>query len=212
MNIIEIYGTANNFSGSFDDDGNHHGQTLLPCPFCGKDDALEICNTHTPVFWIACECGSEMHGEYVDGAGNVPNHEQAYANYRQALVSAVSTWNTRHSVQPVAPVSAEREHVRHKLAETEPALVVPAATEHWPRVRVTVNAETWHVYSPEYNYGDSTFSFYFYARNRAEAGEMLSAIRETAWLPEGEIIGFSGHEPTEAEMFAADTNGNSEIH
>ncbi len=41
---------------------------------------------------------------------------------------------------------------------------------------------------------------------------MLYAIRETAWLSEGEIIGFSDHEPTEAEMFAADNDGNDKIH
>ncbi len=92
---------------------------------------------------------------------------------------------------------------------------VTPEVQHWPRLRVVVNGERWHLYSPEYHYGDSTFSFYFYARNRAEAEDMLSAIRETAWLPEGEIIGFSDHEPTEAEMFAADTNDvadNDKIH
>ncbi|AMG53733.1 TPA: hypothetical protein ACXI22_004754 [Citrobacter amalonaticus] len=75
-----------------------------------------------------------------------------------------------------------------------------------------MNGEIWHLYDTEYHYGDRKFSFYFYARNRAEAEAMLYAIRETAWLSEGEIIGFSDHEPTEAEMFAADNDGNDKIH
>lgn len=115
MNIIEIYGTANDFSGGFDDDGNHHGQTLLPCPFCGKDDALEICNTHTPVFWIECECGAERHGEYIDGAGNTSTKAEALANYTKALVSAVNNWNTRCNV--VRPSVQKREQIRLEHAE-----------------------------------------------------------------------------------------------
>lgn len=117
MNIIEIYGTANDFSGSFDDDGNHHGQKLLPCPFCGKDDSLEICNTHTPIFWVECKCGAEKHGKYIDGAGNTTCQELAYANYGKALISAVNEWNTRTPGQSEAPVSMEREQVRREHAE-----------------------------------------------------------------------------------------------
>ncbi|EJK7981688.1 Lar family restriction alleviation protein [Citrobacter koseri] len=105
MNIIEIYGTANDFSGGFDDDGNHHGHKLLPCPFCGKDDTLEICNTHTPIFWVECGCGAEKHGEYIDGAGNTSTKVEALANYTKALVSAVNAWNSRPLVQSVVPVT-----------------------------------------------------------------------------------------------------------
>ncbi|EBF4783694.1 hypothetical protein AC369_14375 [Salmonella enterica subsp. diarizonae] len=105
MNIIEIYGTANDFSGGFDDDGNHHGYKLSPCPFCGKDDTLEICNTHTPIFWIECGCGAEKHGEYIDGAGNTSTKIEALTNYTKALVSAVNAWNSRPPVQSVVSVT-----------------------------------------------------------------------------------------------------------
>lgn len=111
MNIIEIYGIAHDFSGSFDDDGNHHGQKLLPCPFCGTNDTLEIGNTHTPIFWVKCECGAEMHGEYINAAGNVSCQEQAYANYGKALVSAVNAWNLRIPAYSVL-TTKDREQVR----------------------------------------------------------------------------------------------------
>ena len=56
---------------------------LLPCPFCGSEN-LEVCNTHTPIFWVNCfDCEGQAHGEY-------------FANsFPKALASALEKWNCR---------------------------------------------------------------------------------------------------------------------
>jgi hypothetical protein len=57
---------------------------LRECPFCGSEN-LEVCNTHTPSFWVAClDCGSQAHGQHYPG------------NYQRALESAVTAWNLRY--------------------------------------------------------------------------------------------------------------------
>ncbi|EAB4417352.1 hypothetical protein D7B12_18140 [Salmonella enterica] len=95
MSTIEIYGDAGDYSGSYEDDGSHFNQRLKPCPFCGKDTELEICNTHTPIFWVKCECGCEMSGPYVEGAGRMPTERAALEGFKIALLAAVAQWNSR---------------------------------------------------------------------------------------------------------------------
>ncbi|EIP9221027.1 Lar family restriction alleviation protein [Salmonella enterica] len=96
MNQIEMYGDPGDFSGSFDDDGQHYGHTLAPCPFCGQDDELEICNTHTASFWVECGCGAQMDGGYNAWAGISKTKEEALAHFEEALRDAVNNWNNRH--------------------------------------------------------------------------------------------------------------------
>ena len=56
---------------------------LLPCPFCGSDN-LEVCNTHTPSFWVNCfDCEGQAHGKYREG------------QFKAAMLNAVDAWNRR---------------------------------------------------------------------------------------------------------------------
>lgn len=83
------------------------GEALAPCPFCGCDYAdteaaagLEVCNTHTPSFWIRCNaCGAEHHAndhefpnpvELSDG-----RLDYTAEMFVQARAAAVAAWNTR---------------------------------------------------------------------------------------------------------------------
>ncbi|EAM1616371.1 hypothetical protein EU642_22310 [Salmonella enterica] len=96
MNVIEIYGDPGDFSGSYDDDGQHMGHQLAPCPFCGRDDELAICNTHTPLFWVECEsCEAEKRGEYDPFVTVSKTEEEARKGFERVLKTAVDAWNTR---------------------------------------------------------------------------------------------------------------------
>lgn len=84
--------------------------SLLPCPFCGGND-LEIANTHTASFWVACnDCDAEVHGDYVEGPQRddkfhyqafpddsrlEASYEDLYPEYQRSFRSAVLAWNTR---------------------------------------------------------------------------------------------------------------------
>lgn len=93
---------------------------LGPCPFCHSDAALQLKNTHTPSFWIACDqdlggCGAEHHGgrayEKRTGSAKKRNHYDPMAdvrdpwssptlaqmpkNYQRAALSAIDKWNDR---------------------------------------------------------------------------------------------------------------------
>jgi transcription elongation factor Elf1 len=58
---------------------------LLSCPFCGSYN-LEVCNTHTPSFWVNCfDCEGQAHGKYRSG------------RFKAALMSAVVAWDRRSS-------------------------------------------------------------------------------------------------------------------
>jgi capsular polysaccharide biosynthesis protein len=63
---------------------------LLPCPFCGAPSHhLEVLNTHTPAYWVACmECGAEMYGQSAEG-------HYAKRAHRRAFLSAIAAWNRR---------------------------------------------------------------------------------------------------------------------
>lgn len=79
---------------SFRDDGGHDGHALKPCPFCGSHE-LEICNTHSPLYWVECGmCGAECPGESVEEASCATELEALDAHNR-ALLSAVENWNRR---------------------------------------------------------------------------------------------------------------------
>lgn len=95
MSEIEIFGDPGDYSGSYDDDGTHYNRILKPCPFCGRDDQLAICNTHTPKFWIECECGAQKDGPYIEGAGQVDRERVALEGFKVALLAAVAEWNCR---------------------------------------------------------------------------------------------------------------------
>lgn len=71
---------------------------LRPCPFCGMTAGLEVTNTHSPIYTVACaECGTEgPHGDphqpyeepITDKALCIRLHHQAHAD-------AVERWNRR---------------------------------------------------------------------------------------------------------------------
>ena len=67
---------------------------VKPCPFCGAGrESLELCNTHTPSYWIACQCTAEVHGvaysvgrHGVEPAGLTPAHPRS---------GSLSSWEMR---------------------------------------------------------------------------------------------------------------------
>jgi Lar family restriction alleviation protein len=68
---------------------------LMPCPFCGNNQ-VTIENTHSPCYWVECECGAEMHSGGVKwkteaGKNNMSNH-------RKAKQMAIDAWNQRAAV------------------------------------------------------------------------------------------------------------------
>lgn len=96
MTGIRIFGEPGSYHGSYHDDGSHNGYMLRECPFCGGD-ALTICNTHSPTFWIECECGAQMSGEYIDAGDTAPNEAAALVEFEKAMASVVADWNTREN-------------------------------------------------------------------------------------------------------------------
>jgi hypothetical protein len=67
---------------------------VKPCPFCGAGrESLELCNTHTPYYWIACQCAAEVHGlAYSVGRHGVEGEKRQHA---LAKKSALEAWNRR---------------------------------------------------------------------------------------------------------------------
>lgn len=93
-NGFRIQGEAGYYSVSFIDDGKHDGHALRGCPFCGGTD-VEICNTHSPAYWIEClECGAECPGD-TDDEASCATELEALNTHNRALLSAVERWNTR---------------------------------------------------------------------------------------------------------------------
>ncbi|EIW6162789.1 Lar family restriction alleviation protein [Salmonella enterica subsp. enterica serovar Saintpaul] len=91
---FDVFGSDEDYSCSYEDDGNHSGATLLPCPFCGSEN-LEVCNTHTPSYWVAClNCGGEKHTS-IDGYPALTSPELALGVHMSAFKMAVNGWNQR---------------------------------------------------------------------------------------------------------------------
>lgn len=103
MTDIEIFGEPGYWSGTYDDDGQHKGHKLAPCPFCGEQCDLEIMSTHTPLFWVKCACGAERPGEYHEGAATAPSSVTARRMFNEAMESAVKAWNTRAPLKVTRP-------------------------------------------------------------------------------------------------------------
>lgn len=67
---------------------------LLPCPFCGSSD-LELANTHTAAYWVACLiCGAEHQGGRAYGS-NTDSNRLTMRQHRMAKASALAAWNRR---------------------------------------------------------------------------------------------------------------------
>ena len=110
---LQLYGDGNDVSGTYEDDGNHAGHRLEPCPFCGST-RVELANTHTPSYWIECrKCSAQAHGNMPSGAGGqIATDRDALRFHLRAIRSAVRAWNRRsiehdrsHDSAPRAPVA-----------------------------------------------------------------------------------------------------------
>lgn len=78
-------------------DSDLHGN-LKPCPFCGERTGLEVCNTHTPSFWVECgSCGAEKEGVYENVDYSLISFDAKCDLYIRAMKTAVSEWNRRES-------------------------------------------------------------------------------------------------------------------
>lgn len=92
MNVdLSIYGAPGAYRAHTDvsNDG-----TLMPCPFCGSVD-LEVSNTHTPSYWVTCECGVEAHAGMVGDKVVFVNKGACTRAHRKAFAAAIALWNTR---------------------------------------------------------------------------------------------------------------------
>jgi len=68
---------------------------LLACPFCGRP-AAEICNTHSPAYWVKCNfCDAEGPGSDTWDGWTPESRERCEQLHRAALADAVEQWNTR---------------------------------------------------------------------------------------------------------------------
>lgn len=68
---------------------------LRACPFCGRPDA-EICNTHSPAYWVKCNfCDAEGPGSEAWDGRTPESRERCKQLHRAALLDAVKQWNTR---------------------------------------------------------------------------------------------------------------------
>lgn len=95
---VEIRGTAR--SGYSASGQYHEGSDppLLPCPFCGPAhlDMVELVNTHTPCYWVACgNCDADGPSSTVWNGRKVRSLKACVTLHRDAMVQAVSLWNTR---------------------------------------------------------------------------------------------------------------------
>lgn len=103
---LESHGNKiNGFFCTYFDDGEHHNR-LKPCPFCGTKDDLEICNTHTESFWIACRnCGVEVTGPRPQRqrGGKILTAERAERVFAEAMELAIEQWNTRAALKGASP-------------------------------------------------------------------------------------------------------------
>ena len=91
---LQVYGTAGRWSGSYEAVDDRDTRRLAACPHCGFTHTLEICNTHTPSYWIECECGAQWHGGYVE-TGRKASRAKVIAAHRKAMDNAIRGWNRR---------------------------------------------------------------------------------------------------------------------
>ncbi len=62
---------------------------LRPCPFCGRADRLAVENTHTPSYWVECECGALRSPDPLGLNGS------SMRAHRVAFLAAIRAWNER---------------------------------------------------------------------------------------------------------------------
>ena len=60
---------------------------LKHCPFCGSN-LPQLINTHTPSYWIECECGCELHS-----CGDYNNTKQGH---KKSALEVIEKWNERY--------------------------------------------------------------------------------------------------------------------
>lgn len=72
------------------EDGDH----FLACPFCGSCE-VELLNTHTACYWIACPCGVEVTGKGY--GGHKQSENLSLSDHKRAKKSALERWNRREA-------------------------------------------------------------------------------------------------------------------
>jgi hypothetical protein len=89
-----VYGSGGQWSCHYEAISPKFESQLKPCPNCARTITLEICNTHSPSYWVACECGAEFHG----GGRDLPRRASravALQAHRDAMARAIKGWNSR---------------------------------------------------------------------------------------------------------------------
>ena len=148
MNNLQIYGNESHFSGSFLDDRSHGGHILTACPFCGTDDELELCNTHTPSYWVRCHnCGAEAHGRCTEeGGSRILSKEAALRLHLAAMESAVLAWNTRAAVPAYDLVAHLEKQSEFSLETFGPGPRVRMVVDHIRAELIEIEASPTDVY------------------------------------------------------------------
>lgn len=95
MKNLELFGGPGYYGASYRDLGDHNGERLESCPFCGGDH-LEVYNTHNASYGVRCHaCTAQIDGVVAESAEWVMNESDLIAAHQEAFQSAVSVWNKR---------------------------------------------------------------------------------------------------------------------
>lgn len=104
INYIDFYGDSEQgFSGSIRDfkiTAKEAG--LKACKFCGSKNA-GIVNTHTPCYWVECECGIELSPHHIAEDGEsysdlalAPDNkdlDSVKGAHKESLAHIIKKWN-----------------------------------------------------------------------------------------------------------------------
>lgn len=95
MKNLRIIGTPGNYVATFRDDGQHNGNALKPCPFCGGED-LRLENTHSAMYWVLCvSCNTQKFDDEIEDAGKAQSEAELIQAHEEAMRMAAEGWNQR---------------------------------------------------------------------------------------------------------------------
>lgn len=99
QNIVKITGDSVGGYSCHVEFGHVLARHINPCPFCGSV-SLELCNTHSPSFWIECECGVQFRGKDIHKVSGwqgtvIRSRKRMEKMIHEAVTQLVYLWNMR---------------------------------------------------------------------------------------------------------------------